>query len=86
MFPRPCLCADGEAAATNLLRVSLVEVGQNLLEGGAVKAVGENGGIADDVVSLFLSVSPQMLLYILLLLKSRTPAPPVPVGTRFPVP
>ena len=49
-MPRP-LCADGEAAAADLLRVSLVEVGQNLLEGGAVKAVGENGGVADDVVS-----------------------------------
>ena len=41
----------GEAAAADLLRVSLVEVGQNILERGAVKAVGENGGVADDVVS-----------------------------------
>ena len=45
------LCGDGEAAAGNLLGVCLVEFRQNLLESGAVKAVGKNSGVADDVLT-----------------------------------
>ena len=49
-MPRP-LYADGEAAAGNLLGVGLVDFRHYLLESGAVKAVGEDGGVADDVLS-----------------------------------
>lgn len=45
------LCADGEAAAGNLLRVSLVDLGHHFLKCGAVEPLGENGGVADDVLS-----------------------------------
>ena len=44
-------CADGEAAACNLLRVRLVHIGHDLLKGGGVEAVGEDGSPTDDVLS-----------------------------------
>jgi len=50
LYTRP-LCADGEAMACNLLRVDLVEVGQNPLESGAVKAIGEDRSPTDNVLT-----------------------------------
>lgn len=43
--------ADGKAAAGNLLGVSLVDFRANTLESGGVKAIGKNGGVADDVLT-----------------------------------
>ena len=43
----------GEAAGSGCFRVSLVDFGEGLLEGGGIKAVGDDGGIADNVGSHF---------------------------------
>ena len=45
------LGADSEAAAGNLLGVRLVDFRHHLLECGAVKSVGEDSSVSDDVLS-----------------------------------
>ena len=47
----PPLYADGKASAGRLLGVCLVQLRHYLLKSGAVKAVGEDGGVADNVLA-----------------------------------
>ena len=45
------LYADGEAAAADLFGVSLVQFWQHFFEGGRIKALAQNIGVADDVTA-----------------------------------
>jgi hypothetical protein len=44
-------CADGETAGANLLGVGLVNLGHDLLKGGGIEALGEDGSPTDNVLA-----------------------------------
>ena len=47
----PSLCGDGKATTADLLGVSLVEFGQNFLEGSAVESLAQDRSPANDVLT-----------------------------------